>query len=55
MDGTQILGLVVIVAVIVWLTSKAIFATYFKEREAYMDRYVDKVLTKWKGKSDGKS
>ncbi len=46
MDGIQIVFLVIAVATILWLLSKAVFAAYFREREAYLKR----LLEEWKGK-----
>ena len=47
-DGNGIL-LIIVVSLALWLTSKAIFAAYFKAREDYWLRFYRKV----KGFKDG--
>lgn len=50
MDLWSILVMIAVLAVILWLLCKAIFQTYYKEREKFTDRLVAKL----KGVKDGK-
>lgn len=44
---------VTVLAVVLWLTSKAVFSAWFKAKEEYVDRIVEK-LKHTKGASNGK-
>lgn len=50
MDLWTILAVALALAIILWLLCKAIFQTYYKEREKFTDRLVAKL----KGVKDGK-